>query len=180
MNQNYSFWENLVQKSKIVCFRWNLAINLFRMEMFTFLVLDWKYLFCANLVRYIKILCILWNLVLTQIQTCWIWCWCSNFLFRTAKTFFEQIWYKRIKSYDKNETWWLDYLKLCWIPWCSFFLFWTRNTYFGQIWSKNSNFLFKMKFGPETNLNMLNSKMMLKFSLEDQKDPFWVNLVRKG
>ena len=48
---------------------------------------------------------------------------------------------------------------------------------FGQ---KNENCLFKMKFDTKTFLKMLSSMIMFKFSILNQKYPFWANLVQKG
>ena len=41
------------------------------------------------------------------------------------------------------------------------------------------NFNFKFKSYAETNSNMNNSMMLFTFSLLEQKDPFWANLVQK-
>ena len=77
-----------------------------------------------------------------------------------------------------------------------YFLFQTGNILCGQIWSKNQNcqlklkyayqhklnmlnFNFKFKSYAETNSNMNNSMMLFTFSLLEQKDPFWANLVQK-
>ena len=44
---------------------------------------------------------------------------------------------------------------------------------------KNSNCLFKQKFGTKTNLNMRNSMMMFKFSVFDYEYLLWANLVQR-
>ena len=44
---------------------------------------------------------------------------------------------------------------------------------------KLQNCLFKLKFGTETILNLLNLMVILNFSCLDQKYPFWGNLVQK-
>ena len=44
---------------------------------------------------------------------------------------------------------------------------------------KNSNCLFKQKFGTKTNLNMRNSMMMFTFSVFDYEYLLWANLVQR-
>ena len=50
----------------------------------------------------------------------------------------------------------------------------------GKFCPKIQNCLFKIKLGAEANSNMLNSVVMFRFSLLDQKYPFWTNLIQKG
>ena len=49
----------------------------------------------------------------------------------------------------------------------------------GKFAPKNQNFLIKMKLGPCSNSNMLNSIVMFKSSLLEHKYPFWASLVQK-
>ena len=44
--------------------------------------------------------------------------------------------------------------------------------FLGKIGPKNQNFQFKLKFGTKTVLNMLNSMVMLIFSVLHQNYPF--------
>ena len=84
--------------------------------------------------------CLRWNLVIRLIRICWIRWWCSDFLFRTGSTFFGQIWFKKAKLSDCDETWCLDYsnmvnsmvMLLCSVEY--------RKYTFGQIWLKKSIF----------------------------------------
>ena len=54
--------------------------------------------------------------------------------------------------------------------------FWGYNPIFGAI---IQNYLFKVKFGTQTNSNMQNIMRMLTFSFLDQKNPFRASLDQK-
>ena len=60
-----------------------------------------------------------------------------------------------------------------------FFCFKPEKPFLGKSSQKNQNCQFKLKFGTKTNLNKRNSMMMFTFSVFDQKNPFWANLVQK-
>ena len=51
--------------------------------------------------------------------------------------------------------------------------------FLGKFGPKNQKCLFKMKFGVQTNSNMMNLMVMFNFSLLDWKYIFWANLVQK-
>ena len=52
-------------------------------------------------------------------------------------------------------------IQICWIWWsCLYILLWTANTLLSKFILKNHICLFKIKFGTETTLNMLNSMVM--------------------
>ena len=52
-------------------------------------------------------------------------------------------------------------------------------TFVGTFDQKYQNCLFEMKFGIQTNSNMLNLMVMFTFCILDQKYPFWADLVQK-
>ena len=67
---------------------------------------------------------------------------------------------------------------ICLIRWCcSLFCF--RSSHFGQISSKKQNGLFKLNFDTQSNLIILNSIVIITFSLFHRKYHFWANLVQK-
>ena len=71
-------------------------------------------------------------------------------------------------------------IQICRIHWwCSYFPFYLGNSFLGKFGPKNQNCQFKLKFGTSTNSNMQNSVVVFTFSVLDQKQPFWVNLVQK-
>ena len=49
----------------------------------------------------------------------------------------------------------------------------------GKFGPKNQNYLFKVKFGAETNSNMVNSMVIFIFLFSTQNSLFWENLVQK-
>ena len=49
----------------------------------------------------------------------------------------------------------------------------------GKFGPKNQNYLFKVKFGAETNSNMVNSMLIFIFLFSTQNSLFWENLVQK-
>ena len=51
--------------------------------------------------------------------------------------------------------------------------------FLGKTDPKNKKCQFKQKFDAYTNSTMLNSIVMLTFSVLDQKYPFWANLIKK-
>ena len=53
------------------------------------------------------------------------------------------------------------------------------NTIFGNFAQKSQNYCFQLKFGSNINSNILNSIVVLTFSVLDGKHPFYANLVRK-
>ena len=59
------------------------------------------------------------------------------------------------------------------------FPFPTGNTFFGKFGPKCQNFLFKPKFGTQTNSNMQNTMMIFTLFASDWNSPFWTNLVQK-
>ena len=53
------------------------------------------------------------------------------------------------------------------------------NTIFDNFAQKSQNYCFQLKFGSNINSNILNSIVVLTFSVLDGKHPFYANLVRK-
>ena len=49
----------------------------------------------------------------------------------------------------------------------------------GKFGPKNQNYQFKVKFGAETNSNMVNSMVIFIFLFSTQNSLFWENLVQK-
>ena len=50
---------------------------------------------------------------------------------------------------------------------------------FRKIASKKQNFLFKVMFHTKNNSNVLNTTVIISFSVLDRKYPFWANLFQK-
>ena len=96
-DRKYCFWENLVQKLKIVI----LSLNFIHFSVF-----DLKYPFWANLVQKSKIVSLSWNSVqILIIWICRIWRWFSSlFSFETRNILLVQIWSKRSKLSVWAET----------------------------------------------------------------------------
>ena len=49
----------------------------------------------------------------------------------------------------------------------------------GKFGPKNQNYQFKVKFGAETNSNMVNSMVIFTFLFSTQNSLFWENLIQK-
>ena len=70
-------------------------------------------------------------------------------------------------------------IRICRIQWFgSLSLFQTGNTLSSKFRPENQNCQFKLKFGTYTNSNMQNSMALLTFSVLDQQNSFWANLVK--
>ena len=116
LDRKYSFWANLVQKSKIVSLSWNLVPRLTwicRIQwsfsfLFFFSFLDQKYSFWANLVQKFKTVCLKWYLVPRLIRICITQWWCLLLLFYTRNAFFGYIWSKIPKLFVYDEIWSLN------------------------------------------------------------------------
>ena len=102
------------------------------------------------------------------------------FRFRPEIPFLSKIGRKKIKIVSLSWNLVPRLIRICKIQWwCSLCPFFIGSTLFGQTWSRNQNCLFKLKFGTSTNLHMQNSMVLFIFSVWDQKQPFWANLVQK-
>ena len=152
LDQKYTFWANLDQKTEIVSLSWNLVPGLIRIcriqwwcSPFLFLTRNTPF---GHLVQKIKLVSLSWNLVSRLIRICRIQWWCSLFSFLDWKhTFWENL-VEKIEIFSLS---WNLVARL--IQYAEFiggvhiFCFTWETPFLGKFGSKNQNCQFKLKFG---------------------------------